>query len=137
YKTRLFQWALQVGQEYWEAKDKREPVSAPLALKHAIASRLIFSKWRAGVGGSLRFFVSGGAPLSKKLSYAFWGAGIPILQGYGMTEGWIVCDNRPQEHKDGSIGRPFDGIEMKIAEKDGEILIRGQNVMQGYYHNPE
>jgi len=137
WKTRLFEWALDVGQEYWTAKDTHEKVSASLAAKHSLANRLVFSKWRDGVGGSLRFFVSGGAPLSKKLSYAFWAAGIPILQGYGMTEACIVCANRPEDNKVGSIGRPFDGIEMKIAEKDGEILIRGQNVMQGYYHNPE
>jgi long-chain acyl-CoA synthetase len=97
----------------------------------------VFSKWRDGVGGQLRFFVSGGAPLSKKLSYAFWAAGIPILQGYGMTEACIVCANRPDDNKVGSIGRPFEGIEMQIAEKDGEILVRGRNVMKGYYNDPE
>lgn len=136
-KTKLFDWALGVGQEYWRAKDMHDSVSAGLAAKHAIASRLVFSKWRDGVGGSLRFFVSGGAPLSKKLSYAFWAAGIPILQGYGMTEGCIVCANRPDDNKVGSIGTPFDGIEMKIAESNGEILIRGKNVMKGYYNKPE
>ncbi len=137
YKTRLFDWALQVGQDYWSAKDTRTSVSPVLAAKHAIASRLVFSKWRDGVGGALRFFVSGGAPLSKKLSYAFWAAGIPILQGYGMTEGCIVCANRPDDNKVGSIGTPFDGIEMKIAEADGEVLIRGRNIMRGYYNKPE
>ena len=137
WKTRLFEWALVVGQEYWDAKDKHSSVSPLLASKHAIANRLVFSKWRDGVGGSLRFFVSGGAPLSKKLSYAFWAAGIPILQGYGMTEACITCANRPDENKVGSIGVPFEGIEMKIAEKDGEVLIRGKCVMRGYYDNPE
>jgi len=137
WKTRLFEWALVVGQEYWDAQDKHESVSPVLAAKQALANRLVFSKWREGVGGSLRFFVSGGAPLSKKLSYAFWAAGIPILQGYGMTEGCITCANRPDDNKVGSIGTPFEGIEMKIAEKDGEVLIRGKNVMQGYYNNPE
>ncbi|MGI8555699.1 MAG: AMP-dependent synthetase/ligase [Pyrinomonadaceae bacterium] len=137
YKTSLFNWALEVGQEYWAAKDKHEKISAALALKHSLASRLVFSKWRAGVGGSLRFFVSGGAPLSKKLSYAFWAAGIPILQGYGMTEACVTCANRPADNKVGSIGRPLDGIEMKIAEKDGEILIRGKNVRKGCLKKPE
>ena len=136
WKTRLFDWALVVGQEYWEAKDTHKTVSAALAAKQALANRLVFSKWREGVGGSLRFFVSGGAPLSKKLSYAFWSAGISILQGYGMTEACIVCANRPDDNKVGSIGTPFEGIEIKIAESDGEILIRGRNVMQGYYNNP-
>lgn len=137
WKTDLFEWALVVGQDYWDAKDKHRSVSPLLAAKHAVANRLVFSKWRDGVGGSLRFFVSGGAPLSRKLSYAFWGAGIPILQGYGMTEGCVTCANRPDDNKVGSIGTPFDGIEMKIAEKDGEVLIRGKNVMLGYYNNPE
>lgn len=137
WKTKLFDWALDVGQDYWRAKDMHEPVSAVLAAKHALASRLVFSKWRAGVGGHLRFFVSGGAPLSKKLSYAFWAAGIPILQGYGMTEACITCANRPEDNKVGSIGTPFDGIEMKIDESNGEILIRGKSVMQGYYEKPE
>ena len=137
WRTSLFEWALTVGQEYWYAKDMHESVPASLSAKHAVADRLVFSKWRDGVGGSLRFFVSGGAPLSKKLSYAFWAAGIPILQGYGMTEACVACANRPDDNKVGSIGRPFEGIEMKIADGNGEILIRGKNVMQGYYNNPE
>lgn len=137
WKTKLFDWALVVGQEYWEAKDTHRAVSATLAAKHALANRLVFSKWRDGVGGSLRFFVSGGAPLSKKLSYAFWSAGIQILQGYGMTEACIVCANRPGNNKVGSIGTPFEGIEVKVAEKDGELLVRGKNVMQGYYNTPD
>jgi long-chain acyl-CoA synthetase len=136
YKTKLFNWALQVGQEYWEAKDTHRSVSPILATKHALASRLVFSKWRMGVGGALRFFVSGGAPLSKKLSYAFWAAGIPILQGYGMTEACVTCANRPDDNKVGSIGTPFEGIEMKTGAQD-EILVRGKNVMRGYYNRPE
>ncbi len=136
WKTKLFTWALDVGQQYWKFKDERQPVPAWLAAKQAIASRLVFSRWRDGVGGSLRFFVSGGAPLSKKLSYAFWTADIPILQGYGMTEACVVCANRPDDQRSGSIGRPFEGIEMKIGA-EGEILIRGKNVMTGYYNKPE
>jgi len=136
-KTRLFNWALEVGQKYWEAVDRHKFISPALRARHALASKLVFSKWRDGVGGSLRFFVSGGAPLSRKLSYAFWAAGIPILQGYGMTEACIVCANRPEDNKVGSIGRPFADIEMAVAEKDGEILIRGNNVMIGYLNKPE
>ncbi|HEV8157743.1 MAG TPA: long-chain fatty acid--CoA ligase, partial [Pyrinomonadaceae bacterium] len=137
WKTSLFDWALQIGQAYWNAKDKHESVSLVLAIKHRIASRLVFSKWREGVGGSIRFFVSGGAPLSKKLSNAFWAAGIPVLQGYGMTEACVTCANRPDDNKVGSIGKPFEGIEMRVSEADGEILIRGKNVMRGYFNNPE
>ncbi len=136
WKTSLFVWALAVGQDYWDAKDKHQSISPVLAAKHAVANRLVFSKWRDGVGGRLRFFVSGGAPLSKKLSYAFWAAGIPILQGYGMTEACVTCANRPEDNKVGSIGTPFDGIEMKIGASD-EVLVRGRNVMLGYYDNAE
>lgn len=137
WKTSLFDWALDVGQDYWEAKDNRKRISPALAAKHAMASKLVFSKWREGVGGSMRFFVSGGAPLSKKLSYAFWAAGIPILQGYGMTEACVTCANRPDDNKVGSIGTPIDGVEMMVAESNGEILVRGKNVMQGYFQNDE
>jgi long-chain acyl-CoA synthetase len=136
-KTKLFNWSLKVGQDYWDAVDNQRFISPALRARHALASRLVFSKWREGVGGALRFFVSGGAPLSKKLSYAFWAAGIPILQGYGMTEACIVCANRPEDNKVGSIGKPFYGIEMKVADKDGEILIRGENVMGGYFNKPD
>ncbi len=137
WKTKLFSWALEVGQDYWDYQDKGKGVPFTLKLKHQIADKLVFTKWREGVGGKLRFFVSGGAPLSKKLSYAFWSAGISILQGYGTTECCIVAANRPNDMKVGSIGKPFDGIEVKIAESDGEILVRGENVMKGYYHKPE
>jgi long-chain acyl-CoA synthetase len=136
WKTKLFSWALDVGQEYWDYKEKGKSVPKGLVAKHAIADKLVFSKWRAGVGGKLRFFVSGGAPLSKKLSYAFWSAGIAILQGYGMTEGCISSANRPENNRYNSIGIPFEGVEMKVAE-DGELLIRGKCVMQGYYNKPE
>ncbi len=136
-KTKLFNWSLTVGQDYWDRKNSRKAVSPVLAARHALANRLVFSKWREGIGGQMRFFVSGGAPLSKKLSNAFWAAGIPILQGYGMTEGCIVCANRPENNRVGSIGIPFKGIEMKIDETDGEILVRGDTIMSGYLNKPE
>lgn len=136
WKSKLFAWSLEVGQLYGELKDKREPVPPLLELKRDIANRLIFSKWRAGVGGRLRYFVSGGAALSPTLSYAFWAADIPILQGYGMTETCIVSANRPDNNKTGSVGLVFPGIDVRIAA-DGEILVRGPNVMNGYYNHPE
>jgi long-chain acyl-CoA synthetase len=135
-KKKIFMQSLEVGQRYGERKDKGKWISPQLALKQRLASKLVFSKWREGVGGRLRYFVSGGAPLAPALSYAYLAAGIPILQGYGATESCIVCANRPGNNKVGSIGIPFEGIEMRIAE-DGEILIRGENVMRGYYGQPE
>jgi len=135
-KTKIFERSLAVGQRVAELEDKRQRVPLSLRAKHALADRLVFTKWREGIGGRLRYFVSGGAPLSPKLSYSFLGAGITILQGYGMTETCIVCANRPDDNRVGSIGKPFSGIEVAIAD-DGEMLVRGGNVMRGYYGNPE
>lgn len=136
WKRKVFTNSLEVGQRYGELKDTGRWISPALRIRQGLASRLVFSKWRAGVGGRLRYFVSGGAPLAPALSYAYLAAGIPILQGYGATETCIVCANRPGNNHVGSVGIPFDGIELKIAD-DGEILVRGPNVMRGYYGQPE
>src|SRR5687767_7795067 len=136
WKRRVFMRALAVGQRYAELKDKNQRVPKTLAMQQRIASRLVFSKWRDGVGVCVLYFVSGGDPLSPALSYAFLAAGIPVLQGYGATETCIVSANRPQSNHVGSVGLPFDGIEVSIAE-DGEIRLRGPNVMRGYYGHPE
>lgn len=136
WKRKVFLRSLAVGQRYAELKDKRKRVPIRLAVQQKIADRLVFSKWRAGVGGRLRYFVSGGAPLSPTLSYSFLAAGIPVLQGYGATEICIVSANRPDDNKVGSVGLPFAGIDVVIAE-DGEILVHGPNVMHGYYGQPE
>jgi long-chain acyl-CoA synthetase len=135
-KRRIFQRALHVGQRYAELEDKQLRIPRRLVWEQKMADRLVFSKWREGVGGRLRYFVSGGAPLSPALSYAFLAAGIPILQGYGATETCIVSANRPGNNRVGSVGLPFEGIEISIAS-DGEILLRGPNVMRGYYGHPE
>jgi len=136
WKQRVFTRSLAVGQRYGEIRDRRKRVPARLRLQQKIASRLVFSKWREGVGGRLRYFVSGGAPLSPALSYSYLAAGIPILRGYGATETCIVTANRPDNNQVGSVGLPFEGIELRIAA-DGEILVRGPNVMRGYYGQPE
>jgi long-chain acyl-CoA synthetase len=135
-KSKIFASSLAVGQKVAELEDKRQRVPVSLRIRHAVADRLVFTKWREGIGGRLRYFVSGGAPLSPTLSYSFLGAGIKILQGYGMTETCIVCANRPEDNCVGSIGKPFEGIEVAIAE-DGEMLVRGPNVMRGYYGQGE
>ncbi|HEY8226114.1 MAG TPA: long-chain fatty acid--CoA ligase [Pyrinomonadaceae bacterium] len=135
-KRRIFTRSLQVGQRFGELTDAHRRVPAHLRLQQRVASRLVFSKWREGVGGRLRYFVSGGAPLAPALSFSYISAGIPILQGYGATETCIVCANRPDNNQVGSVGMPFEGIELRIAE-DGEILVRGPNVMRGYYGQPE
>ncbi|HEV7843353.1 MAG TPA: long-chain fatty acid--CoA ligase [Pyrinomonadaceae bacterium] len=136
WKRKVFEDAMVVGQRYAELRDKGQRVPLSLKFKQAVADRLVFAKWREGVGGRLRYFVSGGAALSPTLSYSFLAANIPILQGYGMTETCIVSANRPDENVVGSVGLVFPGIEVKIAE-DGEIIVRGPNIMRGYYGKPE
>ena len=139
WKTSLFNWALEVGQEYWEAQRIiKLRISPALAGKTRAGKQTCFFKmarrcWRASCG----FLFRAALRFQKNLSYAFWAAGIPILQGYGMTEACVTCANRPDDNKVGSIGTPIDGIEMKIAESNGEILVRGKNVMVGYYQNDE
>lgn len=136
WRAKLFNWALHVGQRYAKLKDTGEAVPPLLEIQQEAASRLVFSKWREGVGGRLRFFVSGGASLSPALSYAFQGAGVIILQGYGMTETCVVSANRPEDNRVGSVGQAFPGIEVR-TDAEGEILVRGTNVMRGYFNKPD
>jgi long-chain acyl-CoA synthetase len=136
WRSKVFTRALQAGVRFAELKDKGERVPPLLEIQQSVASLVVFSKWRAGVGGRLRYFVSGGAPLSPALSYAFLAADIPILQGFGLTETCIVSANRPDDNRVGSVGLPFPGIDVRLAT-DGEILVRGPNVMRGYYNHPE
>ena len=104
-------------------------------LKHKVADKLVFSKLREKTGGNLRFFISGGAALPTYLGNFFEAIGIIIVEGYGLTESSpVICANRVEDFKFGSVGKPFPGVEIKIAS-DGEILARGPNIMQGYYKN--
>jgi long-chain acyl-CoA synthetase len=114
----------------------KEP-GAILKLKHGIADKLVFTKWRAALGGRIRALVSGGAPLSPELGLTFYGAGLPIYQGYGMTESSpVITANHPGANRIGSVGKAIPGVAVKIAD-DGEILCSGPNVMLGYYHRDE
>lgn len=136
-KQRIFDWALPVGRAWAEAMDKRGRVSPWLGLKHAIADKLVFSKWRDVVGGRLQRFISGGAPLPPDLAYVFMGARIPILQGYGLTEtSPVIAVNSMTANRIGTVGHPIPGVEVKIGEDD-EILTRGPHVFKGYFKKPE
>lgn len=134
-KTKIFMWALSLIEDY-EPFGKQ---SFSWKIKHKIADMLVFKKWREGVGNNLTCMVSGSASLSPRLNRMFWGAGIPILEGYGLTETSPVCTVNSMS-KDGfgigMVGKPIDGVTVKIAE-DGEILIKGPNVMMGYYNAPD
>jgi long-chain acyl-CoA synthetase len=132
-KKKIFNWAIGVGREHGEYRLRGEPAPFGLALKHKIANALVFGKLQQRIGGRLRFFVSGAAPLAKEIADFFWAAGITIVEGYGLTEtSPVISVNRPSALKFGTVGRIIPGLEVKIAN-DGEICVRGPNVMKGYY----
>lgn len=136
-KRRVFDWSLPIGRVWAEKRDRGEWISPWLSAKHAIADKLVFSKWRDVVGNRMERFVSGGAPLSPDLAYVFWGAGIPILQGYGLTEtSPVIAVNALGANRMGTVGRPIPEVEVKIAE-DGEVLTRGPHIFPGYFNKPE
>jgi long-chain acyl-CoA synthetase len=136
-KRQLVLWARQVALDWAEIRLGGGTPPRGLGIKHAIADRLVFSKVRAKLGGRLRFFVSGGAPLPPQIGYFFYGAGVLILEGYGLTETSPVTNvNSERELRMGTVGRPVPGTEIRIAD-DGEILVRGPQIMKGYYRNEE
>jgi long-chain acyl-CoA synthetase len=133
-KQKIFYWAANVGRKYINAQQNGK-VSPVLAAQHKIADALVFKKLREKTGGKLRFFISGGAALAKDLGVFFEAAGIKIREGYGLTESSpVIAANRVDDFKFGTVGKPFPGVEIKIAP-DGEILARGPNIMQGYFKN--
>lgn len=136
-RRRLILWARQVALEWADAVLGDKPTSAPDRLRHALADRLVFRKVRDRLGGRLRFFISGGAPLAPQIGRFFYGAGVLILEGYGLTETSPVTNvNTPDALRLGTVGKPIAGTEIMIAA-DGEILVRGPQVMKGYWHRPE
>lgn len=133
-KYKIFQWALGIGRQASALRQKGQEPGALLGLQFRLADKLVFSKLRERFGGRLRFFISGSAPLSREIAEFFHAANILILEGYGLTEtsaGAFV--NRPEKYRFGTVGLPLgDGVTVKIAESDGEILLKGPNVMRGY-----
>ena len=136
-RQKLFYWALAVGKKYSLLTLSNKNPNLLLRVKHKIASKLIYSKVKARFGGSIKFFVSGGAPLSKELAEFFVAVDITILEGYGLTEtSPVLTCNSPTALKFGCVGKPLENVEIKIAN-DGEILAKGPNIMTGYYKNEE
>jgi long-chain acyl-CoA synthetase len=136
-KAAILAWAVAVGKLRARFELNHQPVPRLLAFKNRIAQRLVFHKWREGLGGRIRLFVSGGAALSDEIGYIFTGAGLPIVQGYGLTEtSPVISAGTLEDNRIGTVGRPIRNVEVRIAP-DGEIETRGPNVMLGYYNKPE
>jgi long-chain acyl-CoA synthetase len=136
-KKALIDWAVGVADRVADLRLAGQRPAGLLALQYRVADRLVFSKVKKAVGGRLRFFVSGGGPLAPVLNRFFYSIGMTILEGYGLTETSPVTNVNTLEHfRIGTVGKPVPSTEIKIAE-DGEILVRGPQVMKGYYNRPD
>lgn len=130
-------WAMDVASRAGVHLDRGTPMGVGLKISHFLADRIVFKKLRAKMGGKIRFFVSGGAPLAPELAYFFLGAGLPVMEGYGLTEtSPVIAANTFENHKIGTVGRPLFNVQCQIAP-DGEILVKGPSVFTGYYNNEE
>ncbi|MEB3330008.1 MAG: long-chain fatty acid--CoA ligase [Candidatus Sericytochromatia bacterium] len=133
----VFDWACRVGDSYTRARLDGRPRPFDLAFKQQLADTFVFSQIRARTGGRLRLCLSGGAPLAEDLGRFFAMVGIEIIEGYGLTEtSPVVAVNRPGQVRYGTVGHPLAGVEVRLAD-DGELLVRGPNVMKGYFNQPE
>ena len=136
-RRKLFYWAIGIGKDVLLYNSKNESIPIGLKVKHSIANKLVYSKVQARVGGALRFFISGGAPLSQEIAEFFASVNITILEGYGLTEtSPVLTSNTPEFLKYGTVGKTLFNVEVKIAE-DGEILAKGPNIMKGYYNKEQ
>jgi long-chain acyl-CoA synthetase len=137
FAAMLLAWSVSVAREYAKYTLAHRPVPFFLKLKHAIALKLVFAKWHAAFGGRMRLLVSGGAALADDLAYLYIGAGIPIIQGYGLTEtSPVITTTYMDRIRVGTVGRAIPHVDIRLAP-DGEIEVRGPNVMRGYYNKPE
>ncbi|MCY1006049.1 AMP-dependent synthetase/ligase [Nannocystis pusilla] len=132
-----FAWCLQVGRKVSMCRQRGQAVPGALAVKASVADKLFFARIRQRLGGRLRFFVSGGAPLAREVAEFFHALGVLILEGYGLSETTGACTvNRPDRFRFGTVGPTMPGCELRIAD-DGEVLVRGPGVMRGYHDLPE
>lgn len=133
----IFDWAIEVAKEYAKTKEAGEEPSVSLLARYGFADKVVFSKLREFFGGRLRFCITGGAALPDEIYRIFTGAGISIMQGYGLTEtSPVISSNNPHAKRIGTVGRPIRNVQVRIAQ-DGEIEVKGPGVMLGYYNKPE
>ena len=136
-RKRIFAWGRRVGEQWAELAIEKQPVPVGLQVQKVLADRLVFAKLRKRTGGRIRFFISGGAPLSREIARFFYAAGLPVLEGYGLTEtSPVMAVNTFRHHRLGTVGRAIPEVEIRIAP-DGEIVTRGPNVMCGYFNKPD
>ncbi|MEO7124815.1 MAG: long-chain fatty acid--CoA ligase [Nakamurella sp.] len=134
-KAKIFNWAFNVGIRRTRLRQSGSPIPAVLTAQCRVAEKLVFAKIQHLVGGRAKFFISGSAPLSVDVAEWFDAAGMPVLEGYGLTESSAAsCVNLPQDYRIGTVGPPLPGTEVVIAA-DGEILLRGPGIMRGYHNN--
>ena len=134
-KQKIFNWAVKTGENYHKVIDERGSAGKIISFQHALAEKLVYSKIKTKFGGRLRYFVSGGAALPQKIGEFFQALDINILEGFGLTETSPVTHvNRPEKIKYGTVGPAVDNVQVKIAE-DGEILLKGPNIMKGYWND--
>ncbi len=135
-KKNVFKWGIVVGEEFERLKRRKEKISLRLKAKHIIAERLVFSKLKNALGGRMKLIISGGAPLAEDLAKFFYNVGLLALEGYGLTETMAaITVNREDDFHFGTIGKPLDGVEIKLSEQR-EILVRGGMVFKEYYKKP-
>lgn len=136
-QRQILMWGLDVARDWAEVRNQGRAAGPWLSVKHTLAERMVYRKLREAVGGRVRCFISGGAPLAPEIAYVFTGSGLPILQGYGLTEtSPSVACNTEDHNRIGTVGRVIDGVQIKF-EPDGEILLRGDTITKGYYRSPE
>ena len=137
FAAMMLAWSVSVAREYAKYMLAHRPAPLILKLKHAVAMKLVFTKWQAAFGGRMRLLVSGGAALPEDLTYIYLGAGIPIIQGYGLTEtSPVITAGMLEDNRVGTVGKAIPNVEIRTAF-DGEIEVRGPNVMRGYYKKPD
>lgn len=137
-KQKIFNWAIGVGGQVSKKLQAKEPIPPVLNVQYKVAEKLVFNQIKEKMGGKLRFFSSGGAPLAQEIAEFFHSAGILILQGYGLSEtSPVLTMSTPRDFKHGTVGKPIPSVQIRLNPGDNEILAKGPNIMKGYFNKPD